>query len=418
MGFTNRQEIDFLAVGKAAGRGELTLLGILGNNRLGATFSSMRILFLDQSGQIGGAELFLQDLAEAYAQSCLVGLFSDGPFRQSLADRGVATQVLTRNSLNFRKDSSILAGLKSTGQIMPLLWKVSRLSQSYDLIYANTQKALVVGAIASRISQRPFVYHLHDILTNEHFSATNLKLAVKLANLATLVIANSEASRAAFVAAGGRSELVKVVYNGFDLTLYNPSKMNADQLRSQMGLRDRFVVGHFSRLAPWKAQHVLIEAIAHCPEHVVAVLVGDALFGEQEYVKELRYTIDRLGLNQRVHFLGFRQDIPQLMAMCDLIAHTSTAPEPFGRVIVEAMLSERPVVATAAGGAVELVESEKTGWLVQPNDPIRLSQVILQCLHQPEKAAAIARQARAVAIRRFDITQINAEISRLLSAIA
>jgi glycosyltransferase involved in cell wall biosynthesis len=377
----------------------------------------MKILFLDQSGQIGGAELTLQDLAEYYAQSCLVGLFADGPFRESLCDRGIPTQVLSRNTLKTRKDSSLLDGLKSIKPLIPLIWKVSQLSQQYDMIFANTQKALIVGAIASRISQCPLVYYLHDILSLDHFSASNLKIAIKLANQSKLVIANSEASRTAFIAAGGRSEITHVVYNGFDLTQYENLQRPAHDLRNELDLTHQFVVGHFSRLSPWKGQHILLEALAHCPENVVGLFVGDALFGEQQYVKDLQTTIDRLNLSHRVHFLGFRQDIPQLMAACNLVAHTSIAPEPFGRVIVEAMLCERPVVVAAAGGAVELVESEKTGWLIQPNDPIRLSQVILQCLNHPEKSTAIARAAKRVARDRFNVIQTRQAIDTLLQKV-
>ena len=105
-----------------------------------------------------------------------------------------------------------------------------------------------------------------------------------------------------------------------------------------MGLGDRFVIGHFSRLSPWKGQHILLEALVHCPADVVAILVGDALFGEQDYVQTLKAQVESLGLQNRVHFLGFRSDIVPLMHACDVVAHTSTAPEPFGRVIAEAML--------------------------------------------------------------------------------
>lgn len=63
--------------------------------------------------------------------------------------------------------------------------------------------------------------------------------------------------------------------------------------------------------------------------------MGDALFGEQDYVQQLHQQVETLNLESQVKFLGFRSDIPQLMAACDLVAHTSTAPEPFGRVIVK-----------------------------------------------------------------------------------
>ena len=90
------------------------------------------------------------------------------------------------------------------GQLIPLVLKAAQLIRDCNLIYANTQKALVVGAMASLLSRRPLVYHLHDILSLEHFIATNLRLAVMLANrFASLVIANSKATQSAFVTAGG-----------------------------------------------------------------------------------------------------------------------------------------------------------------------------------------------------------------------
>ena len=88
--------------------------------------------------------------------------------------------------------------MKSLGQLWPLVQRVSRLSREYDCIYANTQKALVVGAIASRLSGKPLVYHLHDIISSEHFSRFGQQVIVTLANQAALVIANSLASQSAF----------------------------------------------------------------------------------------------------------------------------------------------------------------------------------------------------------------------------
>jgi len=374
----------------------------------------MKILFLDQSGKPGGAELCLIDIAKPYRDRCLVGLFADGPFRNLLEQQQIPVQVLATQPLQIRKESSLAQGLSSLGQLAPLIARVALLSRDYDLIYANTQKALVVGALASFFSRRPLVYHLHDILSVEHFSRTNRRLAVTLANrFASLVIANSKASQAAFVAAGGRPEITDVVYNGFEPELYQRHESNLDQLRQQLGLGGRFLVGHFSRLSPWKGQHILLEALAHCPSDVVAILVGDALFGEQDYVKCLHEQVAVLGLEERVKFLGFCADVVPLMKICDLIAHTSTSPEPFGRVIVEAMLCGRPVVAAQSGGAVELVDSQ-TGWLVPPGDPLLLAAAIATCRNQPEQAVMIAHQAQIQASQRFQINTINQQISQLL----
>jgi glycosyltransferase involved in cell wall biosynthesis len=375
----------------------------------------MKILFLDQSGKLGGAELSLTDVAKQYRESCLVGLFADGPFRNLLQQQQIPVKVLATQPIRVSKESSFIQSIGSIKSLVPIITDVVRLAREYDLIYANTQKALVVGALASFLSHRPLVYHLRDILSPEHFSHTNRRIAVTLANrFASLVIANSKATQAAFVEAGGRREITEVVYNGFDPQIYQNCESDVSQLKQQLGLEGRFVVGHFSRLAPWKGQHILIEALAQCPEDVTAILVGDALFGEQDYVQRLHQQVTELGLKKRVQFLGFRSDISQLMTACDLVAHTSTAPEPFGRVIVEAMLCGRPVVAAQAGGAVELVEPGITGFLVPPAEATLLAEIITTCRNQPDHTAAIAHQARTTASQRFHLTNINQQIAQLL----
>lgn len=378
----------------------------------------MNILFLDQSGKLGGAELSLTDVIKPYRASCLVGLFSDGPFKTLLEQQHIPVQVLTRRAIEIHRQSGLFQSLSRAIALIPLIADVAKLARDYDLIYANTQKALVVGAIASVLSRRPLVYHLRDILSADHFSLANRCVAVALANrFAARVIANSKATRAAFITAGGRQDLAQVVYNGFAPAQYQIENEKVHQLRQQLGLEKRFVVGHFSRLSPWKGQHILIQALTDCPDHVVALLVGDALFGEQEYVDRLHQQVNDLGLQERVHFLGFRSDIPQLMAACHLIAHTSTAPEPFGRVIVEAMLAGRPVIATAAGGAVELIESGKTGWLCPADESEKLADLINTCYDNPDQAATIADQAKASASQQFNLKAMSQKIAQLLDRV-
>ena len=375
----------------------------------------MKILFLDQSGNLGGAELNLLDLGKFYRDSCLVGLFADGSFREALEENQIPVRILSSQQLKISKNSNFWQSITKIGQIIPLIKEVVQLSHDYDLIYANTQKAMVVGAIVSLLTRKPLVFHLHDILSPEHFSQVNRQLAVSLANqFASLVIANSYATKEAFIEAGGRKNLVEVVYNGFDLEQYQHLEDRARQLRQELNLEGSYLVGNFSRLSPWKGQHILLEALIHCPK-AIAILVGDALFGEDEYVEELHQQVKRLGLDERVIFLGFRSDIPQLMSMCDLVVHTSIAAEPFGRVIVEAMLCHKPVIATAAGGAVELIENGQTGWLTPPKDPLKLAEIINQCHTEPATAKAIAQAGEISAKHRFNLSSIEEQIERLLS---
>lgn len=383
-----------------------------------ATATATKVLFLDQSDSLGGAELCLLDVVQPYRDRSLVCLFADGPFKVALQERGVSVQVLATPPIAVRKESGLVQGLQSLGQLLPIAVTVARLSRDYDVIYANTQKALVVGALASLLSRRPLVYHLHDILSAEHFSRTNRRLAVTLANrCASRVIATSHASRDAFIEAGGRAELVAVVYNGFEPAVYQSQGEALNQFRQILGLDGKFAIGHFSRLSPWKGQHILIEALSHCPDDVVAVLVGDALFGEQEYVQALKTQVATLGLQDRVQFLGFRSDVVPIMQACDVLAHTSTAPEPFGRVIAEAMLCGRPIIASAAGGAMELVEPGVTGWLIPPGDAQALAAAIAHSRADPAHTQAIAQAAQTSAIDRFALSHVQQQIEQLLQAV-
>ena len=377
----------------------------------------MKILFLDQSGKLGGAELSLLDLAKFYRDFCLVSLFADGSFKTALEQNQVPVHILSTQSLKISKDSNFWQSIGNIGHLIPLIMEVASLSRDYDLIYANTQKAMVVGAMARFLTKKPLVYHLRDILSPEHFSRLNRKLAISLANnLASLVVANSQATKTAFIESGGKEHLVEVVYNGFALDRYRHQYDRATQLRQELNLEGRYVVGHFSRLSPWKGQHILIEALTHSP-NTTAILVGDALFGEDKYVARLHQQVKDLGLGDRVRFLGFRNDIPQLMSMCDLVVHTSTAPEPFGRVIIEAMLCGTPVIAAAAGGAVELIENQRTGWLTTPGDVGELADTIEQCRQNPELTENIALTGKAAASNRFNLLNTEQQIDRLLKSL-
>jgi glycosyltransferase involved in cell wall biosynthesis len=102
------------------------------------------------------------------------------------------------------------------------------------------------------------------------------------------------------------------------------------------------------------------------------------------------------------------------MRACHLVAHTSTTPEPFGRVIVEAMLCGTPVVATAAGGVPELVNHGTTGWLIPPADPVKLAEIINYCYSNPEQLNSIVAQAQIRSRNFFQLSQTLEQLEYLL----
>ena len=370
------------------------------------------IVFIDQTGELGGAELSLADIVASRVGASRVILFSDGPFRERLVAAGASVTVIAGDAIfGVRRGSSLFAAMKSVPALGALVWRVAALARSGELLYANTQKAFVVAALAGILARKPLVWHLHDILSSEHFSGAMRAVTVRLANAkAACVIANSKASADAFRQAGGTAPL-RVIYNGIDPAPFDaidPSVARA-QLRSELAVATAPLVGVFGRLAEWKGQHILVEALKGIP-NLHAVLVGGPLFDEAPYEAWLRQQVIEAGLSERVHFLGFRDDVPAIMKAVDIVAHTSIAPEPFGRVVVEGMLAGKPVVATGAGGVLEIVDDGVTGLLTPPGDAAALAAALRRLLVEPELARRLGERGGEEANRRFSLKSYASSI--------
>ncbi|GLH76785.1 glycosyl transferase [Bradyrhizobium sp. SSBR45G] len=344
--------------------------------------SRERVLFVDHTGQIGGAELILLDVVQGRTESSAF-LFERGPLAKALAERGlsVITSHWGLGLSRFRRDSSWLKALPLAGGLAAITAELARIARRHDVVYANSQKAFVLAAIANLAARKPLIWHLHDIISPAHFGALQRRTQVFLANrFAAKVIVPSEAAAAAFIEAGGRRSLVEVVPNGLAI---EPVPASRQELRQRLGLPPGPLVGVFSRLARWKGQHVLIEALARLPS-AHCIIVGDALFGEQDYAAELRRQVAELGLGDRVHFLGHRSDVPLLMQAVDAMVHPSIDPEPFGRTLIEAMLAGVPVIATDAGAAPDILEHGRAGMLVPPGDARALAEALDAVLAEPD----------------------------------
>jgi glycosyltransferase involved in cell wall biosynthesis len=376
----------------------------------------MRILYVDQTGQMGGGELSLLDVIKHSAHQAEIVLFADGPFRHALEAINVPVHLLSLGKADAIRRESGLASILSGGPSLVALRKdLASLARGFDVIYANSQKAFVISAFARHKGQT-LIWHLRDMLTSDHFSSLTRKAAVLAGNFAaSAIVMNSEAVRDCFVKAGGKREKTFVVYNGISPAPFEAvQEGDVDRLRSELGLENKFVVGVFGRLTPWKGQHIAIEALSRLPEtHLL--IVGEALFGEQAYSDDLRALARVLRVEDRVQFLGFHQDISTLMKLTDVVVHSSTAPEPFGRVIVEAMLSNRPVIATRAGGVIEIIEDGKTGLLVEPSSVSELSTAIERLRTDAAFAEGLTIEAKRRAIRAFSIGAMRMGIQQVLT---
>ena len=386
-----------------------------------------RVVFLDDKVSLGGAELCLLDIAQDNLGTSQVVLFADGPYRRRLEEVGVDVEVLPapKTVSGISREGRFGRDLLAVPDVFRLARRLAKLSRKYELLYANSQKTLFIGALAGILANKPVIWHQHALLAKRtltrdyHFTAVHRRLIVLLANrLIKRVIASSQATAKALVEAGARVEHIRVVYNGIDPSPFEAvAAAEVDDLRRELGLEGVQVVGAFGRITPSKGQNVLLEALPYLPD-VHALVVGEAKIEERAYAEALRQQSEDLGLEDRVHFLGFRRDIPQLMRLSDVVVHTSVAPEPFGRVVVEGMLASRPVVATRGGGVLEIIDDGDNGVLVPPGEPKALAEVLRGLLMDPDRAKALAKAGYATALERFSLQAMLEGVAQQLQEVA
>lgn len=370
------------------------------------------VMFVNHTSVISGAELVLLDLAQQWRDASAF-LFEDGPLNKAMDRLGlrIITSRWGRGLSDLRREGPLWKALPLAGRLGAIAAEIGRAASRHDVVYANSQKAFVLAAIASRIARRPLVWHLHDIIDKTHFGSAQRRLQIELANrCAARVIVPSQSAADAFFAAGGRRGLIEIVPNGIDFVLDNNPRA---QLRKQLGLPDGPLAGVFSRLAPWKGQHVVLQALPKLPD-LRCIFAGEALFGEHSYAEKLRGMARDLHLSDRVHFLGHRSDVTRLMQAVDVMIHPSVAPEPFGRTLVEAMRAGVPIIAADTGAASEILEAGAAGTLVRPDDADALVGAIAEVLANPNASAKKLGCAAQRARTCYGLEKMSTSVSELI----
>ncbi len=170
------------------------------------------------------------------------------------------------------------------------------------------------------------------------------------------------------------------------------------------------MVASVGRFVPFKGYSYLLEAarlIQSCQPNVHWVLVG-----EGDLREELEEQCRTLGLETQVHFTGWREDVPDLLALCDLFVLPSVA-EHFGRVIIEAMAMGKAVVATDAGGVPEIVIPGETGLLVSPAQPKALAEAVVTLLEDRPRAQRLGLAGRHRVETRFSLARHVEDVEAL-----
>jgi glycosyltransferase involved in cell wall biosynthesis len=173
------------------------------------------------------------------------------------------------------------------------------------------------------------------------------------------------------------------------------------------------LVGRISR---WKGQHVFIRAAAIVHDRFPRAgfqIVGSAMFGEDDYEREIRELVHEMKMDDCLEFTGFRSDVADIIRQSTLLVHASTVGEPFGQVLIEAMAAEKPVVATKGGGVPEIVNDGITGLLVAMGDVEGMAAAICQLLGNPDLARSMGKHGRQRVSEHFTIQHTVAKVQNI-----
>ncbi|MCC6444215.1 MAG: glycosyltransferase family 4 protein [Armatimonadetes bacterium] len=374
---------------------------------MGSEIRSRSIAFLEHDAQIGGMEVNMLDMIPyliGKGWHPVVICPFEGPLTEAVAQKGGKPVVVpyprfvsTSTRIGGRQIFNAFTTAYDLCLFLPIIRRLKRyyLREKIDMVATNSILTHLYGGMACKWAGVPCVWHVGDIVSQRLAFGMMRRLFSGMAGrLPTKIIASSQAVSAMFDAG---SPKVKIVHRGVDLDRYR-TDVSGEEVRAEYGIPAQSpVVGIVGRLTPWKGHKVFLEAARKVRAAVPGayfLVVGDTAFDKPVFKDELESYAQSLGLDGRAVFTGFRKDTPQVMAALDINILASIKPEPFGRVIIEAMALSRPVIATNQGGALEIIEDGVSGVLVPPSDPDILAAAILDLIHNPDKRKRIGEAAR------------------------
>jgi glycosyltransferase involved in cell wall biosynthesis len=198
----------------------------------------------------------------------------------------------------------------------------------------------------------------------------------------------------------------------------SPDPIARAAVRAELGARENTtVIVQVSRMEPWKGHALHLDALSRLPRDLdwTCWQVGGAQRAEERaYAAAMQASSVRLGIADRVRWLGARTDVPRLLRAADLHCQPNTGPEPFGITFIEALYARLPVVTTAMGGALDIVD-ETVGLLVPPAAPDALAQALRSLIEDPRTRHRLGAAGPA---RARSICDVGTQLEALRDALA
>jgi len=346
---------------------------------------------------------------------------TNGRFHEELRARNIETVEVqfNRGDIRSTNEKGILSDpLQLSKHVPVVLGAVADLTRIIDragveVIHTNSFKSAVLSVLPATLTGTPLVYHAHSSRAySDHGVLDHV-----VCTASQRIIANSSFTAETF---GPWGEKTDVVYNPVDADRFDPGRVSIEPVRDRYGTSDGPLIGSVGRLTPRKRQTDLIEAFPRILDSypdATLLLVGGQYDGlGTEFEMKVTERIRELGLEDSVIVTGFLEDIESVIAALDVLVHPAEK-EPLGRVVIEGLLLETPVVASGDGGIAEIIDHGETGLLVPQGNPAAIADGVTRLLDDPDWATSLGRAGRQTARDRFDPDRITDAEEQIYEAV-
>ena len=381
----------------------------------------MKVLFFDHSPVYGGAEQSLFSVLPALKSPIVPVLLAS---QDSILIKKAQSHNISFRTIKLSPRLASLSRGRLAGNLLnPFLWiDISRAKKAVikavqkeeiGLVYANTLKSAIILALCRKKIKQPMVWHVRDIVSGP--AAAMLGLAGRISQPKLIAVSQAVAGQPALKFS---PVVPKVIHNGIDQEkwVFDSRQQKPEDIKNILGVKPgESLIGVFGQLSAWKGQEHAIKALAHLKRRgflCKLLLAGDAIFTEQGYPEHLKKLAGSLGVSGEIIFSGWLENAAPYMAVVDIIVHTPVKPEPFGRVLIEAMSLGKPVVSVKSGGIPEIIDHGRSGLLLENHG--ELPFVLEKLLCQPAQAKALGDEARRQVQSRFNLSDTVSNISDFL----
>jgi len=376
------------------------------------------VAYVNHTGSVSGAERVLINMLRGIDRSLyepFVVCPTDGELATLLKAEDVTCLPLpvVRARFSWRPNHLLKAIASLIRAVASLHRTLARLEP--DIVHANTMRAGIVASLASMGSGRPVIWHIHDNLPR-HALSTLIRIAALVLH-PRHVIAVSNSTATAFRGPFSFKGRVVTIHNGIDLSLFPLKTETSSGLRVELGIpEDAFLICAIGQICARKGLLELVEAfaIAHSQApHLHLAIAGSVIFEhEKSYHDSLRIAATAPAIAGNIHLTGQIQHASQMLQAADLLVLNSRE-EPFGLVLIEAMSSGTPVLATRVGGVPEIVKDSVNGWLVEKNDTAALAAKLLDLSRNEPALQQAARIARDETCPQFSLERFQNRLHKL-----